>query len=302
MIISPIILFVYNRPRHTKMTVEALQQNTLASQSELVIYSDGPKNAEHLSAVSEVRQYLRGIGGFKSVRIEESEVNRGLANSIIKGVTETVSRFGRVIVLEDDMITSKYYLEYMNNGLNIYENEEKVASIHGYIYPVEKELRDIFFIRGADCWGWATWKRAWDFFENDGRKLLNELWDRKLIHEFDFSGTFPFSRMLKAQIEGKNDSWAIRWYASAFLKDMLTLYPGKSLVFNTGCDGSGTHSGQTGNMNGINDVHDVRINISKIDPIEDRNARQIMTNYFRRQKEPLWTKIRRKTREIFKLS
>ncbi len=133
----------------------------------------------------------------------------------------------------------------MNDALDMYEEEESVACISGYIYPVKSKVSETFFLKGADCWGWATWSRAWNVFEKDGVKLLDELNRKNLGKEFDFDNTYPYTLMLKEQIEGKNNSWAIRWYASAFLKNMFCLYPGISLVQNIGIDGSGTHSGNS---------------------------------------------------------
>jgi len=237
---APIALFVYNRPWHTQQTVEALLKNAEAAKSNLFVFSDGPKDQSLPDEVDEVRQYLRTVEGFKSVRIVEREKNFGLAQSIISGVTEVVNEHGRVIVLEDDMVTSPYFLKYMNDALNLYEDDDRVISIHGYCYPIDG-LPETFFLKGADCWGWATWKRGWNLFESDGRKLLAELTQEKLMDRFDFFGAFDYSGMLKGQTEGRNDSWAVRWYASALLQDKLTLYPGKSLVYNTGNDASGRH-------------------------------------------------------------
>ncbi len=242
--LSPIVLFTYNRPWHTEQTLDALSKNTLAGDSILYIYADGPKknsSKEDLGKINETRNLVRKKQWCKEVHIIESEANKGLANSIIDGVTEIVNKYGRVIVLEDDLVTSNYFLKFMNDALSIYENEDKVISICGYMYPIKK-MPELFFIKGADCWGWATWKRGWDLFEADGQKLLTELEEKKLAYDFDMLGSFSFTQMLKDQILQKNDSWAIRWYASAFLKNKLTLYPGSTLVNNIGHDGSGTHS------------------------------------------------------------
>jgi hypothetical protein len=164
---------------------------------------------------------------------------------VIDGVGAILSRHERVIVLEDDLVTSPYFLDFMNGALDRYEGDDRVASIHGYVYPTKKRLPDLFFLRGADCWGWATWRRGWALFREDGRALLSELEERGLIDLFDFRGTYPYSGMLKNQIAGLNSSWAVRWYASAFLAEKLTLYPGRSLVFNIGNDLSGRHTGNT---------------------------------------------------------
>lgn len=241
MICAPVALFVYNRPWHTRQTVEALLANAEAADTDLYIFSDAAKNEQADMAVSEVRSYIHGITGFISVHIIEREANFGLAKSIIEGVSLICKQHGQVIVLEDDMVTSPYFLKFMNDGLEFYENDERVISISGYVYPIKKSLPETFFLRGADCWGWATWKRGWELFEQDGQYLLEELTRKKLADKFDFDNSYPYMKMLRAQIAGKNNSWAIRWYASAFLKNKLTLYPGKSLVRNIGMDDSGTH-------------------------------------------------------------
>ena len=133
----------------------------------------------------------------------------------------------------------------MNEGLKLYAHDHRVVSIHGYSYPVIDPLPETFFLRGADCWGWATWRRGWAVFEPDGPTLLGEIRQRGLDRDFDFDGSYAYTRMLEEQIAGQNDSWAVRWYASAFLRLMLTLYPGSSQVQNIGADGSGSHVGQT---------------------------------------------------------
>ena len=282
--LAPIALFVYNRPGHTRWTIEALQKNILASDSDLIIFSDGPKDAAgSKQSVLAVRAYLKTIQGFKSVKIMEREKNQGLAKSIIAGVTSVVGEFGKVIILEDDMVSSQYFLQYMNEALGLYEKEDDVISIHGYIYPVKGILPETFFLKGADCWGWATWKRGWDLFEPDGKKLLRELKETNLTKEFDFSGSYPYTKMLKDQIAGRNNSWAIRWYASAFLKNKLTLYPGKSLIYNTGFDGSGTHCGSDNGLSWNSEVGDAKIEVKKIDAIESLKPRSMVIDFFEMQ-------------------
>ena len=238
--LAPVIVFVYNRPDHFRRTIDALRRNPEASQTDLIVYSDGPKNKDDKKLVTAVRSIASEIKGFKTVDIKERAENIGLANSIIAGVSEQLKMNNSVIVLEDDMVTSLNFLKFMNNNLKLYENENSVASIHAYCYPIAN-LPDVFFIQGADCWGWATWRRAWDGFEPDGSKLLTELIRRKLKFQFNLMGSYNYIGMLKRQIAGVNDSWAIRWHASMFLLNKLTLYPGKSLIQNIGNDGSGTH-------------------------------------------------------------
>lgn len=241
MTLSPICLFVYKRLDLTIKTVTSLKGNLYANESDLFIFSDAPKNDEDQLLVLEVRKYIKSIVGFKSVKIIERENNLGLAESIISGVTEVINQYGKVIVLEDDLLTSKYFLKYMNEALDKYENENKVINIHGYIFPVKTQLPGTFFLRGADCWGWATWKRAWVTFEKNEKKLLDEIIEKKLEFNFDHQGVTNNIKMLKRQIKGDVDSWAIRWHASTFLQNKLTLYPGKSLVNNIGMGGESTH-------------------------------------------------------------
>ena len=200
MALAPIALFVYNRPKHTLFTVESLQKNILANESDLFIFSDAPKNPSQSGLVNSVRKYIHGITGFKSVTIVERDSNKGLANSIIDGVSRICREFGQVIVLEDDMVTSPHFLSYMNEALNIYRYNDTVISIHGYIYPIKSKLPETFFLRGADCWGWATWDRGWNLFEPNGNKLLHELKDKNMVNQFNYNGAFNNIKMLNDQI------------------------------------------------------------------------------------------------------
>ncbi|MCK9160708.1 MAG: glycosyltransferase [Bacteroidaceae bacterium] len=246
MIPAPILLFVYNRPAHLQQAIKSLLLNDEAIDSLLFIYSDAAKDEDDLSNVEEVRQYIHTIKGFASVTIIERENNWGLAQNIIDGVTTQVSRFGRVIVLEDDLILAPYFLRFMNDALETYKDEPKVGHIQACDFTLAPNLPDTFLIKWTGSWGWATWDRAWKYFNPDGKVLLKELTRRKLTRTFDFNGSYPFTRMLRRQVEGKNNSWAIRWNASLFLNDILSLNVGKSLVKNNGFDGSGTNCGGGG--------------------------------------------------------
>jgi hypothetical protein len=289
---APIALFVYNRPWHTRQTVEALQKNELAEDSDLFIFSDAPKKPEAAAAVQEVRDYISHISGFKSIKIIEREENMGLANSIINGVTKVCGEYDRVIVLEDDLVTTPYFLRFMNDALDLYEHEESIISIHGYMYPVMENLPETFFLRGADCWGWATWKRGWGLFEPDGGKLLASLKSQHLEREFNFGGSYDYLGMLDSQVKGENDSWAIRWYASAFLKNKLTLYPGRSLVLNIGNDNSGTHCGATEIFSG--DIIARPVAVGGIPIVASLEARSAVAKYFAAHRDSLlWRALQR---------
>lgn len=241
--IAPIILFVYNRPWHTRQTVEALQRNDLAAESELFIYSDGPKSEDDNKVVAEVRKYVKSIEGFKQIKVIERENNIGLAKSVITGVTEIIDKYGKIIVLEDDLVTSPYFLNYMNKALDRYENDEKVMQISGHMFPVDLNIdTDAVFLPFTTSWGWATWKRAWDHFDTEMTGYEKLKADSSLRKRFNLDGAYPYFQMLEYQREGRVDSWAICWYLSVFMKEGLTLFPRKTLVQNIGFDGSGTHS------------------------------------------------------------
>jgi len=297
--LSPLVLFVYNRPEHTRQTVEALKNNYLAQASSLIIFSDAAKDEDDKIKVNEVRRYLKTIGGFKNIKIKERDKNYGLAKSIISGVTEIVNNYGKIIVLEDDLITSPYFLKYMNDALDFYKDNQAVISISGYAYPVKTELPETFFLKGADCWGWATWKRGWDLFETNGKKLLGEIVNKKLSREFDYDNAYPYTKMLKDQIGGLVDSWAIRWHASAFINNKLTLYPGKSLVENIGFDNSGTNSSSSNKYN--SPLYSEEIKIENISTQESAEVREIMVNYFKKNfaKPPFLRRIMEKIKKYF---
>jgi hypothetical protein len=294
--LAPIALFVYNRPQHTAQTVEALQRNDLAKESHLYIFADAPRNPDTKEGVLAVRQFIRTITGFKSVTIAERDRNYGLADSIIDGVTRLCDAYGQVIVVEDDLVTSPFFLLYMNQALELYCEEERVISIHGYSYPMQAALPESYFIRGADCWGWATWKRGWDLFEPDGSLLLAELTRLELTALFDFSGAAPFTKMLRNQCRGRNNSWAIRWYASAFLADKLTLYPGVSLVRNIGVDGTGEHCSATSSFDC--ELSSRPISLRRIAPCENGEVRSLVEGFLRSVRLPLLNRIKNKLRKL----
>lgn len=246
---APIALFVYNRPSHTRQTVEALKKNALAKESDLIIYSDAPKNPEAATAVREVREYIRTISGFKTVSIIEREKNWGLANSIIDGVTSVVNERGRIIVLEDDLIVTPHFLDFMNRALDRYENEQKVIQVSGYMFPVKIEIKeDALFLPLTTSWGWATWQRAWQLFDPDAQGYARLKADSALRRRFNLDGAYDYYSMLEKQLSGQVDSWAVRWQLTAFMNGSLTIYPRHSLIVNAGFDDSGTHGSAVGSL------------------------------------------------------
>ncbi|MHA4894063.1 glycosyltransferase family protein [Pedobacter sp. PWIIR3] len=287
---APIALFVYNRPQHTARTIKFLQQNTLAAESRLFIFSDGAKTPADEPGVTEVRELIKNTDGFKSVEIINRNENMGLAQSIISGVTQLVSDYKQVIVFEDDLITSPHTLTYFNEALDLYRDNHKVMHIGAYMYNLKTELPETFFYRAATSWGWATWERAWDHFEPN-IDVLTKQFDKEKKHAFSIENSMNFWKQMQDFKNGKNNSWAIRWYASIFLKGGLTLNPSHSLVNNIGHDGSGTHSG-------INEIYNVIINPKQITQFpsrveEDPEAYQAIKSFLTNRKGSFWQRIKR---------
>ena len=295
---APILLFVYNRPEHTRRCIESLTRNALAADSTLYVYADGAKDTTQQTAVDEVRSYLRTISGFKTMNLIERKDNWGLARNIIDGVTTQVNRYGKVIVLEDDLVVAPYFLQFMNDALETYKDEPKVGHIQACDFTQDPSLPETFLIKWTGSWGWATWERAWKYFNPNGKALLEELEQRKLTYTFDFNGKYGFTRMLRRQIEGKNNSWAIRWNASLFLKDILSLNVGRSLVQNEGFDGSGTNCGGGGLY--ASNLHLAPLPVQKISPIEENKAaRQAFVRYYARTNS-FWAKAIRRIKRTLK--
>lgn len=298
MTLAPILLFVYNRPEHVRRSIESLLRNELATQSELFIYADAAKDETAETAVTEVRRYIKGIEGFKSVHITERERNWGLANNVIDGVTTLVNRYGRVIVLEDDLIVAPYFLQFMNDALETYKDSQEVGHIQACDFTHDPSLPDTFLIKWTGSWGWATWDRAWKNFNPNGKELLRQLEERKLTRTFDFNGNYRFTRMLRRQIEGKNNSWAIRWNASLFLADILSLNVGRSLVQNEGFDGSGTNCGGGGLYSSNLWMHP--LTVKHIFPLtENKEARKAFERYYHRT-NCFWAKAIRRIKRTLK--
>jgi GT2 family glycosyltransferase len=244
MMFAPVVLFAYNRPEHLRGTLESLAANAGAGETELYIHCDGAKpqaDEAEREQVQQVRKVIREKQWCGRVTIVESETNRGLAASIVQGVQDVLSRHGSVIVLEDDLLLAPGFLRYMNDALRCYENDAEVMHISGYMFPVNVDLPETFFLQLTSCWGWATWRRAFAQFEPDARKLLEGLEQRDLLGTFNFDGAYDYAGQLRANAAGALRTWAVRWYASVLLQGGLALFPRKALVANTGFDGSGAN-------------------------------------------------------------
>lgn len=244
--LAPIVLFTYNRLEETKQTVEALQKNFLANESELFVFSDGPKNIAGKEKVDAVRNYLHNVNGFQKVEIKESHINKGLATSIIDGVTEIIEQHGKVIVLEDDLITSPNFLDFMNKALDFYESDSNIISISGYTLalPSLPGLKDFYFGYRASSWGWATWKKTWDEVDWEIKQYENFLKDSAQKRQFNIGGS-DMVKMLRSQKEGKIDSWAIRFCFHQFNNNLKTVFPTSSKINSIGFSKEATHTVNT---------------------------------------------------------
>lgn len=235
MSLSPIVLFTYKRLNTLKQTVEALSANSLVADSDLIVYSDGAKATTDEGIISEVRSYLKTISGFKTITIHESPSNKGLANSIIEGVTDVITQYGKVIVLEDDLVCSPNFLNYMNAALDFYNDEAKIFSITGYSIPINSNHpdSDVYFTSRSSSWGWATWKNRWENIDWEVKDYFAFKKDRTLRRNFDKMGS-DMSQMLDRQIKGKINSWAIRWCYHQFKYNLFSVHPFASKILNVG--------------------------------------------------------------------
>jgi hypothetical protein len=234
---APIVLFVYNRPWHTRQTLEALSMNELAKESDLFIFSDGPREnatCEDLKMIDEVRSIALEKKWCKNSKLIASDRNKGIETSTIEGVTRVVNEFGKVIVLEDDLITAPYFLRYMNDGLEVYSDNKNVYSVNGYMFPIQGERLDSVLLPFTSSWGWGTWKDRWEKFEQEISQKECLLNNHLLASRFNM-GDYKYTDILPL------NTWDIRWYYSVFLRNGLGLFPTLSLVKNIGFDGSGTH-------------------------------------------------------------
>ncbi len=275
----PVALFAYRRPEHLRRVVESLKANPEASDTDLYIYCDGARGRKDRAEVAAVKAYATIITGFRSLTVITRNTNYGLSKSITEGVTELCNKYGRVAVVEDDVLVSRSFLFWINAALDKYESNERVISVGCYVFPTYQNAQQTFFLGVTDCWGWAVWKRSWDQYESDGAKLLNLLTQRHLNQRLDLDGSYPYTDMLRGQVNGDNDSWAVRWYATAVLSGGLTIYPGVSMTQNIGFDGSGVHCG-TDQSYKVS-LSDRPINIENIPVVESAEARAAWADFLK---------------------
>jgi glycosyltransferase involved in cell wall biosynthesis len=236
---APVLVFAYNRPKHLLACLNSIETNIDYRMHEIRVIVDGPRDTLD---ETEVENTLKVASGHKIVSsIQHRPNNLGLANSIIRGVSETLVSDNSVIVIEDDLVVHSQFLHFMNMGLEVYAGNPLVATIQGFTPGLPVRLRNPFFIRGADCWGWATWKDRWKDFETNPEILLASISKQGLRRKFDYYGLYPYTNLLYKNVIGQNNSWAIRWHATNFLLKRVSLHPPHSLIVNRGTDGSGTH-------------------------------------------------------------
>jgi hypothetical protein len=242
MIPAPIALFIYKRPAHLRATLASLATCPEASQSALYVFADGAKLPEHAQAVAEARAVARSATGFASVTIVERDENWGLARSITHGVADMCRRFGRVVVVEDDLVVGPDFLRFLNAGLDRYARDERVMQVSGYAFPVDGDGEDsAYFLPIVSCWGWAIWDRAWSQFDPAMSAFAEIEKDANARHRFNLDGAYDYWGMAQDQRRGAVNSWGIRWQMSLFARNGLVLYPATSLVENAGVDATGTH-------------------------------------------------------------
>ena len=303
---APIILFVYNRPDHTKKTLEALAKNTLAQESALFVFADGPKpgaSAEQIEKINTTRSLVRSQKWCKTVTIFGSEENRGLSASIISGVTRIITEYGSAIVLEDDIVTGAHFLEFMNDALERYKDEKSVWHITAWRDPVRARKDASFFYPNMDCWGWATWSNRWQHFEKNPAKLV-QTFTPEMIKRFNMDGSEPGNWwQVQENVAGRMNTWAIFWLATIFLHDGLCLAPTKSLVKNIGMDNSGVHCGEK-KLQTIKGSIDWRITRfpkkNEIDEDEYEKTKEFKRRLNGCKLTPTRTKIKRRIKRLLK--
>lgn len=239
---APIVVFAYRRPEHLRRTLLSLMECEGFADSPVIVYCDGPKSAEERPSIEATRQVAQDMLG-SGAEYHFSEANRGLSRSVIRGVSEVTQRFGRAIVIEDDLLLATGFLVYMNSALDRYADDPEVHQVSGYMFDVPEFAgqRDALFLPLTVSWGWATWRHAWVAFDPEASGWERLLSDRELLLRFNLAGAYDYAAMLENQMTGRADSWAVRWYWTVFRGDGLVLFPPRSLVDNAGMDGSGTH-------------------------------------------------------------
>lgn len=302
---APVALFVYNRPEHTKKTLERLSKNVGASELELYVFADGAKansSAEDLRKIKQVRELIAQQTWPRKTTVITQETNQGLARSIISGVSKVLDAHDAVIVLEDDICTSPAFLSFMWDALACYQQEKEVMHISGYTFPIRfprEYTHETYFTRLPFSWGWATWKDRWESFEYEPHTLWKSLKERKLLGKMDFEDTNDFHVQLTLNLKGKINTWAVFWYATMLLRGGLALCPTSSLVENIGNDGSGENSPSV-DVFSHNKLSN-KVEVEQILAVEDKAIFEQLRAYFQTtlKKNQIKLFIQRKWDELF---
>ena len=291
--LAPIVLFCYKRLDTLTQTIEALQKNDLAAESELFIFSDGPKKAADEPVITEIRNYLKTVTGFKKTTVIEAPANKGLATSIISGVTEILNKYGRIIVLEDDLVTSRNFLVYMNKGLDYYEAKQKVFSVGAFTIPIKGLKKNtVYFTQRADSCGWGTWKDRWNIIDWDVKDYPALMQDNSAKRAFNRMGS-DMTGLLTKQRQGKINSWAIRWCYHQFKHDLYSVHPVVSKIKNIGFDSpDATHTKEK--FNRFDTMLDKDVTMETDFDVPVRLEKKIIRQFVRPYTIPnrVWYKIR----------
>ena len=298
---APIVMFVYNRPGHVKQVIDNLKKCDLAIDSDLYIYSDAAKTDSQIEKVNEVRKLCEQIKGFNSVTLIKQNNNLGLAKNIIEGVTSIINQYGKIIVLEDDLLVSQQFLLYMNKCLDNYTDDKTIWHISAWNYPIEASgLPEVFPIRVMNCWGWATWKDRWQHFEKNPEKLMYQF-NKKMIYDFDMNDSGSFWSQVVANHQNKINTWAIFWYATIFLHHGLCINPRYSLITNIGHDGSGTHQ-STAQQTYTTALQESKIDLDNIvinQPLkENQLAFNLIAQFYQDLKPSLYKRLKFKIHKV----
>ncbi len=296
---APITLFCFNRISHLKKVIASLKKNPESKYSDLIIFSDGPKTSLDNENVSAVRTFIKSITGFKSLKIFESSHNKGLAKSIIDGVYEVVNQYGHIIVLEDDIVVSPYFLDYMNKALDMYEKDERIMHINGWLPAFSPLTSSSFFSSVMSCWGWATWKNSWQFFKRDSEYFIKTLSKKQRFTLNINNSSDSFKDIVRNQ-SGEISTWAVFWHASILVKKGLCLSPSMSLTNNIGTDGSGNNfSFSTSKYNTPLSTEPITFFPKKIENSEDLFL--AYSHFYKSHKLTIWGHVKSKTKKLLNL-
>jgi GR25 family glycosyltransferase involved in LPS biosynthesis len=288
---APIILFAFNRPQHTAITLEALKKAQLANQSDLYVFLDGPRNEEDKQKIAETLNEVQKASGFRKIFIKQRPKNIGLARNIREGIDEVIIDRGSAIILEDDIVVSETFLVFMNSALTHYYSNKKVWHIGAYNEPIDNHDETRTFLwRVMRCWGWATWRDRWAHFSKDPRSLINSFSARD-IHRFNLDGHEDFWSQVLANDSKRINTWAIFWYATIFQHNGLCLNPVVSHVKNIGFDSSGVHCGDDLGKHTVEHLNSAATFLFPKEEVEDKEIVDQIKHHYKKFKPTIIKRI-----------